>query len=164
MVDDMIDGCSEAYYSSSEEIENNKKKAQFAYSYIVQAQKLLEMKQLAECFPEDKYAQAVRKTAEEHLADPQVLRNLGLGEEEKIKEKADKIELDPETKLIRDQQNKMKEEFKGKNFVEANPYDKVWSCGYLEDDPRIDLPEETWPGLNLLGKLLDKLRDQNVKS
>ena len=57
-----------------------------------------------------------------------------------------------------------KEEFKGKHFVEANPYDKVWSCGYLEDDPRIDLPEETWPGLNLLGKLLDRLRDQNVKS
>ena len=57
-----------------------------------------------------------------------------------------------------------KEEFKDHHFVEANPYDKVWSCGYLEDDPRIDLPEETWPGLNLLGKLLDKLRDQNVKS
>ena len=54
-----------------------------------------------------------------------------------------------------------KEEFKDKNFVEANPYDKVWSCGYLEDDPRIDLPEETWPGLNLLGKLLDRLRDEN---
>ena len=52
-----------------------------------------------------------------------------------------------------------KEEFKGKHFVEANPYDKVWSCGYLEDDPRIDLPEETWPGLNLLGKLLDRLRE-----
>jgi ribA/ribD-fused uncharacterized protein len=58
----------------------------------------------------------------------------------------------------------MKPEFKDHHFVEANPYDKVWSCGYLEDDPRIDLPEETWPGLNLLGKLLDKLRDQNVKS
>ena len=51
-----------------------------------------------------------------------------------------------------------KEEFKDHHFVEANPYDKVWSCGYKEDDPRIDLPEETWPGLNLLGKLLDKLR------
>jgi ribA/ribD-fused uncharacterized protein len=53
-----------------------------------------------------------------------------------------------------------KEEFKDHHFVEANPYDKVWSCGYLEDDPRIDLPEETWPGLNLLGKLLDRLRDE----
>jgi ribA/ribD-fused uncharacterized protein len=53
-----------------------------------------------------------------------------------------------------------KKEFKGRHFVEANPYDKIWSCGYLEDDPRIDLPEETWPGLNLLGKLLDRLRDE----
>lgn len=52
-----------------------------------------------------------------------------------------------------------REEFKGKNFVEASPFDKVWGCGYLEDDPRIDLPENTWPGLNLLGKLLDRLRD-----
>jgi ribA/ribD-fused uncharacterized protein len=57
-----------------------------------------------------------------------------------------------------------KEEFKGKHFVEANPYDKVWSCGYLEDDPRIDLPEETWPGLNLLGKLLDKLRENEAQT
>lgn len=57
-----------------------------------------------------------------------------------------------------------KEEFKGRHFVEANPYDKVWSCGYLEDDPRIDLPEKTWPGLNLLGKLLDKLRERNLKN
>lgn len=54
-----------------------------------------------------------------------------------------------------------KPEFKGRNFVEANPYDIVWSCGYLEDDPRIDLPRESWPGLNLLGKLLDKLREEN---
>ena len=52
----------------------------------------------------------------------------------------------------------MKPEFEGRQFVEANPYDKIWSCGYLEDDPRIDLPEDTWPGLNLLGKLLDRLR------
>lgn len=52
-----------------------------------------------------------------------------------------------------------KPEFKGKKFVEANPYDIIWSCGLLEDDPRIDLGEGTWPGLNLLGKLLNKLRD-----
>ncbi len=54
----------------------------------------------------------------------------------------------------------MKPEFEGKKFVEANPYDKIWSCGYLEDDPRTDLAESTWPGLNLLGKLLTKMRDE----
>ena len=58
----------------------------------------------------------------------------------------------------------MKPEFEGKEFVEANPYDKIWSCGYLEDDPRIDLPEESWPGLNLLGKLLGKLRSSFERS
>ena len=56
-----------------------------------------------------------------------------------------------------------REDFKGKSFVEANPYDMIWSCGYLEDDPRIDLPEDTWPGLNLLGKLLDRLRKVTIR-
>ena len=50
--------------------------------------------------------------------------------------------------------------FKGKEFVEANPYDYVWSCGYLEDDPRCESPE-IWPGLNLLGKILTKIRDNH---
>ena len=54
------------------------------------------------------------------------------------------------------------ERFRGKVFVEANPYDMIWSCGYLEDDPRCDMPENTWPGLNLLGKLLTKLRDEKL--
>lgn len=53
-------------------------------------------------------------------------------------------------------------EFIGKSFVEANPYDKVWSCGWIETDPRCDLPEICWPGLNLLGKLLSKLRDETA--
>jgi ribA/ribD-fused uncharacterized protein len=57
----------------------------------------------------------------------------------------------------------MDKRFRGKVFVEANPFDIIWSCGYIEDDPRIDMPENTWPGLNLLGKLLTKLRDNHER-
>ena len=57
----------------------------------------------------------------------------------------------------------MDPKFFGLKFVEANPYDLIWSCGYLETDPRCDLPERSWPGLNLLGKLLTKLRDEHLE-
>lgn len=57
----------------------------------------------------------------------------------------------------------MDPKFKDLMFVEANPYDLVWSCGYLETDPRCDLPKETWPGLNLLGKLLTRLRNEHLE-
>lgn len=52
--------------------------------------------------------------------------------------------------------------FKGKDFVETNPCDNIWSCGYIETDPRCELSENTWPGLNLFGKLLTKLRNEKA--
>lgn len=48
-------------------------------------------------------------------------------------------------------------EFNGKHFVEASPLDGIWGikCGEAEalDD------ESNWKGLNLLGKALDKVRE-----
>jgi len=43
-------------------------------------------------------------------------------------------------------------------FVEASKYDKVWGNGLSEQDSK-RIPEEKWPGMNLLGKLLDTIRD-----
>ena len=47
----------------------------------------------------------------------------------------------------------------GTTLVEANPVDKVWSCGLkMGDSDRFD--RRKWDGLNLLGMLLTELRDK----
>ena len=46
----------------------------------------------------------------------------------------------------------------GTALVEASKFDRIWGCGLAETDPRIE-DERKWPGLNLLGKVLDRVRD-----
>ena len=43
-------------------------------------------------------------------------------------------------------------------LVEASPVDRIWGVGLAEDNPRI-LQRSHWRGLNLLGKILTRLRD-----
>lgn len=42
-------------------------------------------------------------------------------------------------------------------MVEASPYDKIWGIGLSAGDAK-KTPENKWPGLNLLGKVLDTLK------
>lgn len=42
-------------------------------------------------------------------------------------------------------------------MVEASPYDKIWGIGLSAADAKKMAPEK-WPGLNLLGKVLDTLK------
>lgn len=51
----------------------------------------------------------------------------------------------------------LNEEFDGKNFVEASPYDRIWGIGCDEASALDD--ESNWNGQNLLGKVLDEVRD-----
>lgn len=51
----------------------------------------------------------------------------------------------------------------GTELVEANPNDKIWGVGLSVSDPRI-LNKEEWLGENLLGKVLDKVREMLEKS
>ena len=46
----------------------------------------------------------------------------------------------------------------GTKMVEANPNDRIWGIGLSASDPRAQ-NEETWLGQNLLGEVLDKVRD-----
>jgi len=48
--------------------------------------------------------------------------------------------------------------FPGKRFVEASPYATVWGIGLSESDRRAE-ESENWRGQNLLGKVLDEVRD-----
>ena len=45
-------------------------------------------------------------------------------------------------------------------IVEASPYDKIWGIG-LRASEAVKIPEEKWPGENLLGKALMIVRSEN---
>lgn len=52
----------------------------------------------------------------------------------------------------------LNEEFNGKGFVEASIYDKIWGIGISENEALDD--QSNWNGQNLLGKVLDEVRNK----
>ena len=61
------------------------------------------------------------------------------------------------------QNNDLKElllssDFEGKSFVEGSPFDAIWGVKMDWRNPDID-NEENWRGQNLLGKVLNKVRE-----
>ena len=54
---------------------------------------------------------------------------------------------------------KMLLSYPDKEFVEASPYDKIWGIG-LGEEEAARREEKEWPGQNLLGKVLGRVRDR----
>lgn len=54
----------------------------------------------------------------------------------------------------------MAEVYRGLTFVEASPWDKIWGIKSRATQAILDNGESAWKGLNLLGKLLTRLRDE----
>ena len=51
----------------------------------------------------------------------------------------------------------LKPSYSKKEFVEANPFDTIWAIGLSPDDP-LARDSENWRGQNLLGKVLERVR------
>ena len=50
-----------------------------------------------------------------------------------------------------------------KKICEASPYDRIWGIG-LDEEQAKKIDPKDWPGQNLLGKVLTKLREDLKKS
>ena len=69
-----------------------------------------------------------------------------------------KYEVDEEFRSVL-----MSDKYKGLTFVEASPFDAVWGIKTTATKKVLSEGESAWNGLNLLGKLLTKLRDEKLK-
>ena len=101
--------------------------------------------------------------------DPKTAKNLGrkvrgFNEEvwKKHRENAMKTAVQLKLDTSSEFRNELlKEKYRNKTFVEASPYDCIWGIGMSMDDPNVN-NERRWRGLNLLGNILTKLRDENI--
>ena len=57
----------------------------------------------------------------------------------------------------------LSKEYEGKGFVEGSPFDAIWGVKMDWRNPDID-NEENWQGQNLLGKVLNKVREELLKN
>lgn len=118
----------------------------------------------AKTFRDDEIAEQIK-----NAPDPKTAKNLGRkvrGFNEKVWEQrrvnvmkfAVQLKFNSSPKF---RNELLKEKYRNKTFVEASPYDCIWGIGMSENDTNVN-DERRWPGLNLLGNILTKLRDENI--
>ena len=55
----------------------------------------------------------------------------------------------------------LSKEFEGKGFIEGSPFDAIWGVKMDWRNPDID-NDYNWRGQNLLGKVLNKVRENLI--
>ena len=118
----------------------------------------------AKTFKDDEIAEQIK-----NAPDPKTAKNLGRkvrGFNEKVWEQrrvnAMKTAVQHKFNASPEFRNELlKEKYRNKTFVEASPYDFIWGIGMSTSNPNVN-DERRWPGLNLLGNILTKLRDENI--
>ena len=118
----------------------------------------------AKTFNDDEIAEKIKSTS-----DPKTAKKLGrkvreFNEQvwEKHRDNAMKTAVQLKFDASSEFRNELlKEKYRNKTFVEASPYDCIWGIGMSMDDPDVN-NESKWRGLNLLGNILTKLRDENI--
>lgn len=98
--------------------------------------------------------------------NPKVAKSLG----RKVKNYDDKVwnekryQVMVDANMLKYSQNKdlkellLNKELEGKHFCEASPLDTVWGLGVGESEALDD--QSNWKGQNLLGKVLDEVREK----
>jgi ribA/ribD-fused uncharacterized protein len=86
----------------------------------------------------------------------------GFNEEEWAEDREDMMYIACQRKFMDDDMFKLLLATGDKILVEGSPHDKIWGVGLNFNGEEI-LDEENWNGLNLLGKVLMKVRDDMRK-
>ena len=118
----------------------------------------------AKTFNDDEIAEKIKNAPEPKAAKKLGRKVRGFNEQvwEKHRDNAMKTAVQLKFDASSEFRNELlKEKYRNKTFVEASPYDCIWGIGMSMDDPDAN-NESKWRGLNLLGNILTKLRDENI--
>ena len=118
----------------------------------------------AKTFNDDEIAEKIKSASDPKTAKKLGRKVRGFNEQvwEKHRDNAMKTAVQLKFDASSEFRNELlKEKYRNKTFVEASPYDCIWGIGMSMDDPDVN-NESKWRGLNLLGNILTKLRDENI--
>lgn len=112
-------------------------------------------------FGDDENAKLILKTGHNPKAAKTLGRRVKNYDEKKWSEA--RFDIMKEANLEKFRQNKqllehmLSDQFKDKHFVEGSPYDIIWGIGCDWKEAKDD--KSNWKGQNLLGKVLDEVRE-----
>ena len=118
----------------------------------------------AKTFRDDEIAEQIKNTLEPKTAKKLGRKVRGFDEQVWVQRRVNAMKTAVQLKFNASPEFRnelLKEKYKNKTFVEASPYDCIWGIGMSENDPNVN-DERRWRGLNLLGNILTKLRDENI--